>query len=35
MTTEEQEIVEQEAYAEALRYVQNAKEVLQKNRRGG
>jgi uncharacterized protein (UPF0332 family) len=30
MSTEEQEIVKQEAYAEAMRYVQNAKEVLQK-----
>jgi hypothetical protein len=30
MTIEEQEVVRQEAYAEALRYVQNAKEVLQK-----
>jgi hypothetical protein len=30
MTIEEQEVVRQEAYAEAMRYVQNAKEVLQK-----
>ncbi|MDR3297291.1 MAG: DUF5618 family protein [Prevotellaceae bacterium] len=30
MSIEEQEIVKQEAYAEAMRYVQNAKEVLQK-----
>jgi hypothetical protein len=30
MTIEEQEVVRQEAYAEALRYVQNAKEILQK-----
>jgi hypothetical protein len=30
MSTEEQEIVKQEAYAEAMRYVQNAKEILQK-----
>jgi hypothetical protein len=30
MSTEEQEIIKQEAYAEAMRYVQNAKEVLQK-----
>jgi uncharacterized protein (UPF0332 family) len=30
MSIEEQEIVRQEAHAEAMRYVQNAKEVLQK-----
>jgi uncharacterized protein (UPF0332 family) len=30
MSTEEQEIVKQEAHAEAMRYVQNARDVLQK-----
>jgi len=30
MSTEEQEIVKQEAYAEAMRYVQKARKILQK-----